>query len=434
MSSRTRSVDASARDYEHTWEFHHGTDPNIPAFYAHETQFTCPSYVKTYESITDTDRWSRKYIDDNDCEHMKVIRVKSELPFQFAYKGESNNPGSWYTVTSTDASWAYWALTQEWGPDGLTGISVSPPEDQASVLQGCIDSSIRTMLPAIRPRLSILNSIYELKDFKSIPKLLNKTRQGLLKLPNIYRGLRKSKRALRDITRLTASHYLNYQFNLRSLVSDICSLKRAYNTVGKQIKSLLDNEGKIRVRHYATSFPLFTELNQSLRIVPNETYTYDGHDLKRSVQILDPPMFRATMVYQYMLTDDQKSKADMYGYLDALGVQWNPAIVWNAIPWSFVVDWVVDVSRFLDQFKEGNLTPTTNILRYCWSVKGRRRIYNSVNYSVGSPQPSGDVVAITTDESFYWRRKHQPDWIQWFSTSGLNLKEFTYIGALLASH
>jgi hypothetical protein len=41
-------------------------------------------------------------------------------------------------------------------------------------------------------------------------------------------------------------------------------------------------------------------------------------------------------------------------HLDTLGVRLDPGIVWDAIPFSFVVDWVVDVSAFLHSFARNN--------------------------------------------------------------------------------
>lgn len=39
------------------------------------------------------------------------------------------------------------------------------------------------------------------------------------------------------------------------------------------------------------------------------------------------------------------------GMIDSLGFELNPHIIWEAIPFSFVVDWIVNVGAFLDRFK-----------------------------------------------------------------------------------
>jgi hypothetical protein len=39
------------------------------------------------------------------------------------------------------------------------------------------------------------------------------------------------------------------------------------------------------------------------------------------------------------------------GFLDLLGFELNPAIIWEAVPFSFVVDWFINVGGYLNGFK-----------------------------------------------------------------------------------
>jgi hypothetical protein len=44
-------------------------------------------------------------------------------------------------------------------------------------------------------------------------------------------------------------------------------------------------------------------------------------------------------------------------YLETFGVAWDPVIVWNAIPFSFILDWIWDLSGWLDQIERKSTLP-----------------------------------------------------------------------------
>jgi hypothetical protein len=139
------------------------------------------------------------------------------------------------------------------------------------------------------------------------------------------------------------------------------------------------------------------------------------------------------MVYTYYLYEYQKKHAEILSLLDVLGIQVNPQILWNAIPWSFAIDWVIGVNQWLGKLAFGNMTPVTIIHRYCWSIKFVRRIQCFVHMSENNPYDSGPVLSRTADEEFYMRMPHQPNLALALQTSGLNPKEFSYIGALIGA-
>jgi len=153
----------------------------------------------------------------------------------------------------------------------------------------------------------------------------------------------------------------------------------------------------------------------------------------------DLAVFHAEIEYNYNFTQYQVANAQLLGMLDAMGVNLNPAIIWNAIPWSFVIDWVFGISRWLDQYKELNMEPVINIHRFLTSVTYRRRILVSRSlirettyHDIGSNEYVKDTsgpLPVTT-ESAYRRDVGMPTSSS-VQQSGLNLKEFTLGAALI---
>jgi hypothetical protein len=70
----------------------------------------------------------------------------------------------------------------------------------------------------------------------------------------------------------------------------------------------------------------------------------------------------------------------VYAHLDNLGVRLDPAIVWNAIPFSFVVDWVVDVSGFLGSFARDNYPINVVVHDFCHSYKWHKEANTHAEY------------------------------------------------------
>lgn len=73
------------------------------------------------------------------------------------------------------------------------------------------------------------------------------------------------------------------------------------------------------------------------------------------------------------------------------GLRITPSTVWNAIPWTFVIDWLVNVTDFLEQFdRDPGLT--VKVHDYCDTIKSvsqndfRRSLRNPsiANYKIPS--------------------------------------------------
>lgn len=132
--------------------------------------------------------------------------------------------------------------------------------------------------------------------------------------------------------------------------------------------------------------------------------------------------FNATLEYSYELPGWVDEDSLISALADRLGVTLNPAIIWNAIPWSFVVDWFVGVSRWLDQWKQRNIEPVLSIRGACWSTRIGRWVTTAHGY--GSADPCMEVY-----EEAYKRQNIQSLYHS-LEVSGLSPKEFSLAAAL----
>jgi hypothetical protein len=223
-------------------------------------------------------------------------------------------------------------------------------------------------------------------------------------------------------------------FNLKPMLSDICAIRSTVSNIKKEVQKLLDNEGKPRHLHWRCPISGIVSSDEITEPSSNIPSYMRGKVSFRRIVNVGEATFNATIELSYKLDAWQRQNALLGGYLDALGVSVNPQVLWNAIPWSFVVDWVVDIGQFLSQFNRRTLEPTTVIRRFIVSQTVSRSVRTYHKFGIDSPWgSSGDVPSIDITEKAYIRSLMDADVIRWFRTSGLSSTEVSLASALLAS-
>jgi len=304
------------------------------------------------------------------------------------------------------------------------------------------------MLPTVKGQLSLLNSIFELKDIMSVKKSAGLLISAIKELSTLILGGKNLGQTLKQLARLGGDHYLQWKFNVAPLISDVQGIYRALANYERRINDLITRSGKLRTCHYSKSLDdggvivsdWTTEggMPYPLSKEGHGTYYLSGLKSERRTVNTMPTKFHAQIQYNYLYDGFQREHAHVLALLDALGVNLNPAIIWNAIPWSFVVDWLIGVSRWLDNLKIGNMEPKINILQYSWSVKRERRIFVDLRvkankyysgYSSGQ-YPAEYMSSPGILETSYRRQCGLPA-RSWFETSGLSSTEFSLGAALV---
>lgn len=385
-----------------------------------------------FEEIEETNNGWRS---ENVCEHRLITRSETITPF--TYSTSTTNSFVQYCTWTSDNPSRRW-LQHNGGTPYRYGAwgDCSKGELSASnyYFRDLHARAYDSMWPGIRSEVSILNALYELKDFKRLLPFLNRLSTSIPSI--IVRFKRKwssasSRATLRELLRLTSEGYLTSEFAIRPLLSDLTGLFKAMESARRQLKKLIDDEGKVRRRYFVANVPDFFEtfdVNETVALAQ----TYSGTKIRciHSEGADGPPVFRSRLEYSFSLPGHVRAHAELLALLDVLGVNLNPQIIWNALPWSFVVDWVIGVNRWLSNFKTPNVAPVVYVRKFCWSIKATRDVQCKVHWSVGGPAGSGELTCRSTTERYYFRTYDRPDWSHQAKLSGLNLKEFSFIGAL----
>lgn len=412
-----------------------------------------------------------------DCFHYKLERkiAKTISPLSTWYNSTDHSQGRWFTgPTSSPTCYDAWgslnsgwttspadSLLTELGTcyDPVVGLPVLVVPNGGgsftlplpSRVDNLVSSAISAMLPGIRPlnNTSLVNSILELKDFATVPRTLKGIVQtlsatqsldskiGHLIAHNVGRGRRNtlfelgrlakskhSKKTLRSILRAGSDSYLQAEFNFLPLLQDIVSVKDALSYTRKKLRELIARANEPQKRHY--SVELFEEYPDSDVLLTRATQSFfcaPVVTIHRNVRYYRR-MFNATMEYSYSLPSLDLEESLMGAWLDTLGVNLNPRIIWNAIPWSFVVDWVVNVNSWLDNFRNRNIEPVVDIRGFCWSIDVQRSVLTDFTLDSNSP------VARLDEHSYLRRVPTRSAMLAGIKTSGLSSKEFSLAAAL----
>jgi hypothetical protein len=240
--------------------------------------------------------------------------------------------------------------------------------------------------------------------------------------------------------------YLQAKFNILPLLSDISGIRAALSRTERRINDLVSRSGRTQNKHFAYNWVEYADSYERAGVGGSIAPQISGEGNHTRTQLYtdrfvyyQPTIFHAQIQYNYNYTDYQLEHARVLALMDAMGVNLNPAIIWNAIPWSFVVDWVLGVSRWLNQFASANMAPKINIHRYLWSVKRARTILVTKKFSFPSsfnpkvPQLTPTEVPLPVVHETAYRRQVEVLASSSITSSGVDLNEFTLGAALVLS-
>lgn len=315
-------------------------------------------------------------------------------------------------------------------------LLVDPPNN----LEQLLGVAFQRLLPGIKPQLSLVNSILELKDFLTLKETFSHMGDicnRLIALNNFRRqafaGL-----SFREIARRRSSDYLQFKFNLAPLYSDIKGVLNSFRSYQAQVMRLVAQAEKVNTRHsivmiddYAGTPSFESESTYHIpfpTVFDDPLYRVRMQTKSHRQVICEPSKFHLECEYNYSFSRFQTEHARFFALMDNLGVNFNPAIIWNAIPWSFVVDWVFGVSQYLNTFASRQMEPVVNIRRCLWSIKRSRSIKCSFDALSGlAANPASTVI-----ETAYRRQLCLPTPAS-LRASGLSPTEVSLGAALVLS-
>lgn len=258
-------------------------------------------------------------------------------------------------------------------------------------------------------KVSIANFLYELKDLADL-------------IPRISRNLPKT----------VAGGYLNLQFGWLPLISDLKALGSVYQSTLSRLEWLRATYGKtVRLGFYSDISYYGTIPSSSTYLLAPGGNAYNYILLK----LIDyKGIFRANGYLTHYLKGLDEPIAEMKALAAALGLNNPLGVIWEAIPYSFVVDWFAHVSTLLNHLSIQPFEGEWKVDRVTNSVKDVHRYevwqYSYVAQGFNTPKLLG--VAEATRYNRYLSLPLTPSFIN--GLDKLDARQQTLLGALLVAH
>lgn len=263
------------------------------------------------------------------------------------------------------------------------------------------DDAFDALVPQIPQEVSLPNFLYELRELTDL-------------IPKIEGSLVKQ----------AASGYLTYSFGYKPLIGDLQKLANLAETVAARLQYLRDTWG----RETRISFQSSWETTAPSEILLTGAEGPANYRYKRqSIRTI----FRAGGYLFHQLEDLDGKIGMLRGLVGALGFNNPLGVLWEAIPFSFVVDWFTRIGNAISQSAVQPFVGPWEIRRvtHSYTIHGQ--------WSLDVEFPAGySPVKYTSDSgtyTLYQRVTGLPVPAGLLNTEGLTSNQQTLAAALIGS-
>lgn len=381
------------------------------------------------------------------CYHERHLYTLSSSPLATVYKWVADdwppgNPFSSSTVNQANVYNLDYDVHAQFYNGFITQVNAMSVNLSATQWDSLAQTAISKMLPSFHSDNSLINFVLEFKDFKNVMEYLrNKLYQQFSAL-EAFLGVSRRNKPLKNIS----NAYLSYSFGWAPLYKDLVSFVKTALAFQSRYDELMQRAYVPQQSYYGT-WVSGTAASESIITLSSGAGATGGglgagsFRTRARARLGDTQgvRYHATIRYRYAPPVELRSLVGkLKAYLDMLGVSLNPSTLWNAIPFSFIVDWIANVSGFLNTIRVDNIDFKTEILDFCHSGKIERTVfYELAGFDRIRKDGTNSLHPFETTDSckkiVYERRLGLPNWLLAMQTSGLDYREFSLAGALLGA-
>jgi hypothetical protein len=295
---------------------------------------------ESWEKIAYTSKKASQRHLSNVCDHQSFTRYYADRdPTHVKVRaGSPHHADGWYVQYANGHQGATQALAESTAFTAL-GTTVELPYPGSP--QADLDANLYDLRPDLT-ELSLPNFFLELDD---VQKLWPQVKRNMA----LWRTLaNKSSFSNESTAKVLAGDHLAYSFGVKPLLGDLRVMREILERLLAKLKAFDDLAGKITTRKKTI---------KNLTVTKSGTINWGG-DPQQPV----PWYALLSTTIQCGLTFRPSPREVTGGYelmiktlLDALGFELNPRIIWDAIPFTFVLDWFFDIGSWLERHKYDTL-------------------------------------------------------------------------------
>ena len=357
--------------------------------------------VQGFEKFESTEN----YYQDNWCNHTKVRRVN--LPYTTGvYVPRSYG---WRLFMNVYCRWTW----SNWNYPDTASIYAAHVDALGKVGDELRAEAYWDLRPKFEGEVSMLNFIYELKDFRDIAKLLslNSNKNPLYRLlsTDITKALprRLDWSLLSTPTKRLAEGHLINAFAIQPLISDLTAIFQQLHQMVDDAQAKFKESGAGTTRRWS----------KKLDPVANLTALSPQNGYKEHIGSSRASTFTAVAKMKYKYTPRSKFDA----FCTYWGLVPTAEAVWNALPFSFLVDYFISVGKSLNRMRTDPNLSDYSINEYSESLLTS---YTNGRYlSIAEVTEIGNVnMGLVIEEKYYldphapvlidgWEVSHYTRWL-----------------------
>lgn len=291
------------------------------------------------------------------------------------------------------------------------------------------------MIPDMEDGLSIPVFLAEWKD---VPRMFRNLATGLLQIVETFKAFLSHPVVWWSQANLSAN------FGWLPFISDLKEMFERLMNLRKTVTEFIDNSSKLLTYHFRRSIdPL--DIKESdfwlpssgylETYVPNESYVMSGiysvgvnYQRRKEAQV----EYHATAYFHYNVPY-QGTFAKIFAALDRFGFNVSLSDVWEIVPFSFVVDWFLDIQSLIETLDFTNVPVQIVIHDFCDSISFDYAEKLVVDPDVQEPVrvvPCGThaqdtpLSGWTVPPSFPGSEYHEHGYYRWTGKWTVDLTEF----------
>jgi hypothetical protein len=247
-------------------------------------------------------------------------------------------------------------------------------------------------------------------------------------LKKVLMFCRKTGMTMRQFVRRVAQEHLTWAFGILPLISDLESVMDILKRHEETIKNIVGG-------HHSTYRYGKSNLESRIRLPPNigniGKFRGVGQDWYVTYEWLTPPNWKG--YYTYYVRAAPVVKRPYGGFLvllDELGVHPDPKILWDAIPFSFILDWILDIGNTLHSNRMEWVPITMNITDAMHHVQWTlSRVYHNARY------PDGPYSRVLSEQwTVFQRRRYISEVSARQGLKQVGIDKLALAASLIVSH
>jgi len=308
-----------------------------------------------------------------------------------------------YVYTGFGAHWNSWGNYGAIWPDNVVvSYPVTLAQQKAQAMHQFYNMNQTDNL------LNVVESEQLVSSVTSLRNLIARLRAG--KILQIKQNLDTRvlfSRKIPGIKTLDFSNlYLMWQFGFAPLISDMTKCFAAVKTLRRDMQRAVSNAGKpytITVRCDGVHSIVGTSLHTLTGY--NAVYSPLNSSYCHSNTVMFEPPHRIVGVEGIRTIKYSMASFQKLDYLMARFLTPGPAsLIWERIPFSFVIDWFVNLSGIIDSLNN-TLTGGTKQIKKCWWSEKYHMNVNAVKHSTSAWSSDSDGSSTVVNELSYYHRE-----------------------------